>query len=125
MTKAKLYEPTITCFHDGDCPICRIEINAMKKLDKDSNKVKWVDISREHETLKKSGLSYDEAMSKMYVLDDDGFKSGVDGFLLLWSQLPYYRRIVPIIVKVPLLKPILGVFYTLFARYRLKLTGKA
>ena len=117
-------QTSLTCFHDGDCPICRVEINAMKKLDKDHQKITWVDISRDHEALEKSGLTYEQAMSKMYVLDDNGFKSGVDGFLLLWSQLPYYRRLVPVVNKVPLIKPILSFFYALFARYRLKLTGK-
>jgi predicted DCC family thiol-disulfide oxidoreductase YuxK len=114
----------LTCFHDGDCPICRVEINAMKKLDNDHQKITWVDISKDHDTLKESGLSYEQAMAKMYVLDSNGFKSGVDGFLLLWSQLPYYRRLIPVVNKVPLVKPILSFFYGVFARYRFKLTGK-
>jgi len=125
MTLTKQTKPTLTCFHDGDCPICRIEINAMKKLDKDQQQVEWVDISRDKDALKQSGLTYEQAMSKMYVLDEHGFKSGVDGFLLLWSKLPYYRKLVPVINNVPLLKPVLGFFYSLFAKYRLKLTGKA
>jgi predicted DCC family thiol-disulfide oxidoreductase YuxK len=116
--------PQITCFHDGECPICRIEINAMKKLDQDNNRVRWVDISTDADALKQAGLTYEEAMSKMYVQDEHGFSSGVDGFLLLWSTLPYYRRVVPIVNKVPLLKPCLGFFYNLFAKYRLKITGK-
>ncbi len=120
----KQTQTSLACFHDGDCPICQLEINAMKKLDKDHQKITWVDISKDHDALKKSGLSYEQAMSKMHVLDKDGLKSGIDGFLLLWAQLPYYRRLVPIVNKVPLIKPILGFFYNLFARYRLKLTGK-
>jgi len=116
--------PTLTCFHDGDCPICRVEINAMKKLDQYDNNIHWVDISKDHDELTKAGLSYEQAMSKMHVLDKDGLKSGVDGFLVLWSTLPYYRRLVPIVNNVPLIKPMLECFYTLFARYRLKLTGK-
>ena len=33
----------ITCFHDGECPICNIEIATMQKIDK-ANNVNWVDI---------------------------------------------------------------------------------
>jgi predicted DCC family thiol-disulfide oxidoreductase YuxK len=96
----------------------------MKKLDQYDNNIHWVDISKDHDELTKAGLNYEQAMSKMHVLDKDGLKSGVDGFLVLWSTLPYYRRLVPIVNNVPLIKPMLECFYTLFARYRLKLTGK-
>jgi predicted DCC family thiol-disulfide oxidoreductase YuxK len=33
--------PKVACFHDGECPICNIEINAIKKLDKARN-INWV-----------------------------------------------------------------------------------
>jgi predicted DCC family thiol-disulfide oxidoreductase YuxK len=116
---------SLTCFHDGECPICRIEINAMKKLDHESQKIKWVDISKDKQALASAGLSYQQAMSKMYVIDNNkGLQSGVDAFLLLWAQLPYYRRIAVMIERVPFFKAFLGVFYRLFAKYRLKLTGK-
>ncbi|HSN23292.1 MAG TPA: DCC1-like thiol-disulfide oxidoreductase family protein, partial [Methylomicrobium sp.] len=42
--------PKVTCFHDGECPICNIEIYAMKKLDKEGN-INWVDISRDKAAL--------------------------------------------------------------------------
>jgi predicted DCC family thiol-disulfide oxidoreductase YuxK len=41
-TKASM--PQVACFHDGECPICNIEINAMKKLDKAGN-INCVDIT--------------------------------------------------------------------------------
>jgi predicted DCC family thiol-disulfide oxidoreductase YuxK len=41
-TKASM--PQVASFHDGECPICNIEINAMKKLDKAGN-INWVDIT--------------------------------------------------------------------------------
>jgi predicted DCC family thiol-disulfide oxidoreductase YuxK len=125
MTIKTQNKPTITCYHDGDCPICRIEINAMKKLDKTSQQVKWVDISTNKQALKEAGLSYEQAMSMMHVQDAQGMKSGVDSFLVLWSHLPYYRRLVPVIEHVPLLKPLVAFGYQLFAKYRLKLTGKS
>jgi predicted DCC family thiol-disulfide oxidoreductase YuxK len=38
--------PKVACFHDGECPICNIEINAMKKLDK-ARKINCVDITND------------------------------------------------------------------------------
>ena len=53
MTVAKF---KVTCFHDGECPICTIEINAMKKFDKAGN-VKWVDITQDKTALGTAGLT--------------------------------------------------------------------
>ncbi len=117
-------KPKVTCFHDGECPICTIEINAMKKLDKAGN-VKWVDITQDKVALATAGLSYQQAMKRLYVIDENQqLQSGVLGFVQLWKQLPYYRRIVPIIESIPLLLSVMEFCYGIFARYRLVLTFK-
>lgn len=115
----------LTCFHDGECPICNIEIDLMKKLDGQGN-INWVDISKDKAALSNAGLSYSQAMAKLYVLDphNNVMHSGVRGFLEVWKLLPYYRRLAPIIEHVPFAIPILSFFYSIFARYRLMLTGK-
>ena len=118
-------KPKVTCFHDGECPICAIEINAMKKLDKMGN-VKWVDIAEDKAALATAGLNYNLGMERLYVIDENQqLQSGVQGFLHLWKQLPYYRRIAPIIENIPLLLPVMEYFYGIFARYRLPLTGRS
>jgi predicted DCC family thiol-disulfide oxidoreductase YuxK len=115
----------VTCFHDGECPICSIEINAMKKLDKAGN-VKWVDITQDKTALATVGLTYKQAMERMYVIDENQqLQSGVLGFIQIWKQLPYYQRIAPIIINIPLLLQVMEFFYGIFARYRLPLTGKS
>ena len=115
----------VTCFHDGECPICAIEINAMKKLDKTGN-VKWVDIAQDKTALATASLTYKQAMERMYVIDENQqLQSGVLGFLHLWKQLPYYRRIASILENIPLLLPVMEFFYGIFARYRLQLTGRS
>ena len=116
--------PKVTCFHDGECPICNIEINAMKKLDKAGN-INWVDISQDKAALAEAGLTYKQTMDRMHVMDEHNqIQSGVVGFLQVWKQLPYYRRLAPFIERVPFLLPLMEFFYTIFARYRLPLTGK-
>ena len=117
--------PKVTCFHDGECPICNIEINAMKKLDKAGN-INWVDITHDKAALAKVGLTYKQAMDRMHIIDENQqLQSGVLGFLHVWKQLPYYRCIAPIIENVTLLLPLMEFFYRIFARYRLPLTGKS
>ena len=118
-------KPKVTCFHDGECPICAIEINAMKKLDKTGN-VKWVNIAQDKTALATAGLTYQQAMERMYVIDENQqLQSGVLGFLQLWKQLPYYLRITPILENIPLLLPDMEFFYGIFARYRLQFTGRS
>ena len=74
----------------------------MKRLDKEGN-VKWVNIAQDKTALATAGLTYKQAMERMYVIDDhQQLQSGVMGFLQVWKQLPYYRRIAPIIENVPL-----------------------
>ena len=117
-------DPKVTCFHDGECPICQLEIKAMQKLDTAGN-IQWVDINQDKEALARAGITYKQAMQRLHVIDaNQQLQSGVLGFIQLWQQLPYYRRLVPIVQRVPLLLPILEGCYSLFARYRLPLTGK-
>ncbi len=114
----------ITCFHDGECPICNVEIDTMKKIDK-ANNVHWVDISQDKTALNEVGLTYKQAMEKMYVIDENNqIQSGIHGFLCVWKQLPYYRKLATVVETVPFLLTILGFFYGIFAYYRLPLTGK-
>ena len=117
-------KPKAICFHDGECPLCKIEIKAMQKMDK-NNAIHWVDISKDKQALNAAGISYQQAMDNIHVLDNQQkMITGVKGFLVLWQHLPYYRRIVPVIQKVPYLLSIMEATYRLFARYRLKITGR-
>ncbi|MGB1310668.1 MAG: TIGR01777 family oxidoreductase [Leucothrix sp.] len=118
-------DPSATVYHDGECPICNVEINAMKRLDK-AKRIKWVDISKDQAALDAAGLSYQATMDRIHVKTaDDSMITGVSGFMIVWAELPYFRRLVPIIRYVPGLQRLMEWAYVLFAKYRLKLTGKA
>lgn len=113
-----------TVYHDGECPICNVEINAMKRIDK-AKHIKWVDISKDQAALDAAGLSYQQTMDRIHVQDENQqMITGVDGFLIVWRHLPYFRRVVPIIQHTPGLRWLMEKGYVLFAKYRLKLTGK-
>lgn len=49
----------ITCYHDGACPLCRLEIRAMQRLDV-RQAIHWVDISQDRDALEQAGLSYEQ-----------------------------------------------------------------
>ena len=68
--KTSASRPKVTCFHDGECSICNLEIKAMKKLNKEDN-VHWVDISLDKVALTKAGLTYKQAMNRMHVIDEN------------------------------------------------------
>ncbi|WP_438969712.1 thiol-disulfide oxidoreductase DCC family protein [Methylophaga sp.] len=112
----------VTCFHDGDCPVCRIETNLMKKLDK-SGHVEWIDINKNRHALEQYGISYDECMSSMHVFDKQQkrMRTGVDGFLSLWQHLPFYNRLANMVSKHNVVRKWLEKLYKVFAHYRLKL----
>ena len=114
----------VTMYHDGDCPLCKFEVDAMQKLDI-KKAIRWVDITKEKDALDEAGITYHQAMARIHVQDDkQNMLTGVRGFLAVWEHLPYYRRVVPIIRRVPLLLPLMEAVYTVFAKYRLPLTGK-
>jgi hypothetical protein len=48
--------PKVICFNEGQCSICNIEINPMKKLDKAVN-INWVDTTYDNNALAKAGLT--------------------------------------------------------------------
>lgn len=114
----------ITCYHDGACPLCRLEIRAMQRLDV-RQAIHWVDISQDRNALEQAGLSYEQTMRQLHVVDGgQQLQTGVYGFLTLWEQLPYYRRMAVVVRKTPGLLPALAWGYRLFARHRLWLTGR-
>lgn len=76
----------VVCFHDGDCPICELEINFMKKIDK-RKAIQWVDINKDKAALDQAGITYQQAMDQIHVMDANGMKQGVDGFVLIWQEL--------------------------------------
>lgn len=121
-TGDKPYSATV--YHDGECPICNVEINAMKRIDK-TKRINWVDISKDQAALDAAGLSYQQTMDRIHVEDENQqMITGVEGFLSVWKHLPYFCRLVPIIRHTPGLLWLMEKGYVLFAKYRLKLTGK-
>ena len=118
------FSTKVRCFHDGDCPLCKAEVKAMKRLDRDGA-IEWVDIVRDQAALDSAGISYKQAMDRIHVIDENRqLQTGARAFLVLWKRLPYYRRLAVLVETLPGLVPLMECAYRLFAYYRLPLTGK-
>ena len=59
--------------YDGDCKICAIEIAGLKWLTRKRDTVLFVDITdMNYEPLNNGGVTYEDAMKEMHVIDPDG-----------------------------------------------------
>ncbi|MCP1675513.1 putative DCC family thiol-disulfide oxidoreductase YuxK [Natronocella acetinitrilica] len=93
-------------FYDGGCPICRREIAHYRRLDR-NDAIDWRDIVAEPEALDGTGVDWDTAMRRFHALDEQGrLRSGVDGFAMVWAQLPYWRWLARVVRGLGLLRPL-------------------
>lgn len=106
-------EDKTTVFYDGDCPVCRFEIDQYQRLDRASN-VAWVDISETSDKALPEGKSREALLGAMHVKGADGaWHIGVDGFAETWRALPGFRR-VAWIFAVPGVRQVAELAYRLF-----------
>ncbi|WP_292952446.1 MULTISPECIES: DUF393 domain-containing protein [unclassified Neptuniibacter] len=106
-------------FFDGGCPMCEKEINHYKKVDR-LGKIEWIDITTSPEKLKEYDISLTSALERLHCINTMGEKaSGVASFVLLWDNLPYYRKLAAL-VKLLRLDSLLEIVYSRFAVWRFK-----
>lgn len=88
----------IKVFYDGGCALCSREISHYSKLSQEQSRVQWIDITQEPDLLAALGVTVDEAMRRLHVLDTGGLiRDGADAFVTLWSELPYYRYLAKVV----------------------------
>jgi predicted DCC family thiol-disulfide oxidoreductase YuxK len=106
-----------TVFYDGACPLCRREIAHYRRL-RGADELAWVDISQDQAALDAHGLSREQAMKRLHVLDaSGGWQTGAWAFAELWSQLAAYRWLANLLRMTGTL-PMLDRAYGVFARWR-------
>lgn len=82
-------EKTITVYYNGSCNICGPEVALYQKLALENNaKIKFIDVSGSCP----ANMNQTTLLRQFHVRDRDGnMKIGLDGFILLWTQLPRFR----------------------------------
>ena len=111
-------------FFDGDCPLCRREIDLVRRLDAGAGRIDLVDLAAPDFEAEAFGLDQATIEARIHGMRPDGtVVEGVDVFVELYEALD--RGWVVRIARVGLVRAVLDRLYTWFARNRLRLTGRA
>ena len=92
--------------YNAECPICRREIEHYKRISGDD--LTYVEITAD--TAADWGLSEDQAAKQLHVRRGAQISVGVEAFVAIWRQLPYFWILAPIVSFKPI-KVISSVIY--------------
>tara|TARA_B100000963_G_scaffold40529_1_gene30168 strand:- start:572 stop:907 length:336 start_codon:yes stop_codon:yes gene_type:complete len=107
----------IKVFYDGNCSICKKEINFYSKIDKDKH-FDWVNIHNNAAKINNIGLTKKKLLSVLHIQTQDGsIIKGVDAFGLMWSKFRYFK-ILSIAVKFKPIKVFVNFLYWLWLKTR-------
>ncbi len=106
-------------FYDGDCPICEKEMAFLKRRDK-KDKISLIDIANPDFNPASVNKTRDQLMSRIHALTPDGTViEGVEVFRQAYSRVGLGWLLAA--TKLPVIKPIADLFYTWFARNRIRI----
>ncbi|MAT14704.1 MAG: thiol-disulfide oxidoreductase [Planctomyces sp.] len=109
-------------FYDGDCPLCRREINFVRSQD-EHQQLRLLDIASADFSAAQHGTTGDALMAQMHVRRADGeWVRGADAFREIYGTLGY-RKLVGL-SRLPVLRTVADWGYKVFARNRLWITGR-
>ncbi|HVU00782.1 MAG TPA: DUF393 domain-containing protein [Polyangiaceae bacterium] len=109
-------------FYDGECPLCRREIRMLRNLDRDA-RIRFTDIGAPDFDARTVGLSRAELMARIRGrLPDGTLVDGVEVFRRLYETVGFGALVR--LSRVPGISGLLDAGYDLFARNRLRLTGR-
>ena len=109
-------------FYDGDCPLCRREIGLLKRWDR-QGRILFTDIAAAEFDAAAAGVPFDMLMSEIHArLPDGRWIRGVEVFRQLYAAVGFGWLIPP--TRWPGVAQLLDAGYRLFARNRLKWTGR-
>ena len=109
-------------FYDGDCPLCRREIEFLRRRDR-GGRIRFTNISATTFEASAYGKTQDEFMERIHGLLPDGFwVAGVEVFRRLYDAIGF--RPLVFLTRLPLISHALDFGYRVFAANRLKWTGR-
>ncbi len=109
-------------FYDGDCPLCVREIKTLRKLDR-KDRIVFTDIADQDFDARVTGLSQGELMASIRGRMPDGtLVEGVEVFRQLYGAVGL-KPLIPL-SRLPGIRQGLDAGYKVFARNRLRLTGR-
>ena len=112
----------IEVFFDGECPLCMREIRMLQRRDK-HRKIKFTDISSENFDEDSVGISWNNLMDRIHGRRPDGtIVEGIEVFRELYSAIGFGPVVA--LTRLPGISQILNLGYHLFAKNRLRITGR-
>ncbi len=112
----------IEVFYDGECPLCRREINFLKRRDQQS-KIRFTDLMAPEFSATALGKSLSEMMAEIHGrLPNGQWLVGVEVFRRLYAAIGWKTPVW--ISRWPIVSPVLNWAYRRFAKSRLRLTGR-
>ena len=112
----------VEVFHDGDCPLCMREIRTLRRLDRRA-RVRFTDIADPGFDAGGVGVPWALLMKRIHGrLPDGTVIEGVEVFRRLYAAVGFSRLVA--VSRLPGISHLLEAAYRLFARNRLRLTGR-
>lgn len=113
----------VEVFFDGDCPLCMREVQLLRKLDKDTRRIRFTDIQAADFSAESVGLTFGDLMRRIHGrLPSGELIEGAEVFRRLYAAVGFRRAVA--VSRWPGISQLLDVGYTLFAKNRLRLTGR-
>lgn len=109
-------------FYDGDCPLCMREIAMLRRLDA-RGRIRFTDIADPGFDPASLGVPWDTLMKKIHGrLPSGELVEGVEVFRRLYAAVGFERLVR--MSRLPGISQALDLSYELFAKNRLRLTGR-
>lgn len=114
----------IKLLYDGDCPLCLREVNFLQKKDAGRGLIAFIDIADpNYQPSEHSNIDYKTAMGRIHAILADG---------TVITDLEVFRQVYDIlgmgwiyaVTKIPIIGTITDKFYEIWAKLRLRLTGR-
>ena len=115
--------PCVEVFFDGDCPLCKREIDMLRRWDR-HQRIVFTDVAARGFNPAEFGKTFDDFMAHIQGrrLPSGEWIEGVEVFRQLYSAVGLGWLVAP--SRLPIVKQVLDFGYRIFARNRLRLTGR-
>jgi len=99
-------------YFNNSCKICRAEINIYKR--ENIENLNWIDITKNKNAELETKKTDKELLRRLHVEKDGQIYVGIDGFLLIWKNIPKYNILYKFF-KLPVIYQLFYVGYEIVA----------
>jgi predicted DCC family thiol-disulfide oxidoreductase YuxK len=112
----------VEVFYDGACPLCMREVRMLRRHDQ-RGRIRFTDITAENFDASAVGLEWEALMARIHGrLPDGTVIEGVEVFRRLYAAIGFSALVT--LSRAPGISQLLDLAYHVFAKNRLRLTGR-